>query len=345
LDAIQDEQNRLTGLIDTAHNAANVTTGGGSGGGFSGPEEDELDDNQSGLNTYQPNYSGSPTSGSGSSSSSSSDEAPASSNSSTSGSGGGYTGGFGSFTSSSGGGGGGGRSSATKQDKDQPAGSSAPAEAPASAPTEESRPAASFAFLTEEFSQAAEKAQEVLDRPAEQVSAEEIKEVLQKVEEISQKSEEVDESPGVSQGEVPEALEEKKQLQEQTSQLAISLEIELIKRTSDLAQACQLACQAINKYARQQGLTDFDFKESQLAHLNTSQAVAHEVQEVVKQIQQQKLQKTSLDSSARQGDQRWLPWAIGGGVLMAALVGTAAWYLNKVPNKPRPRKTPTAKKE
>ena len=124
--------------------------------------------------------------------------------------------------------------------------------------------------------------------------------------------------------------------------MAINLEIELIKRTPDLVQACQLACQVINKYAKQQGLTDFEFKENQLAHLTTSQAVAHEVQAIVEQIQQRKLQKVRVDSSSRPGDNRWLPWAIGGGVLMAALIGTAAWYLNKVPG--NSRRNPTTKK-
>lgn len=79
-------------------------------------------------------------------------------------------------------------------------------------------------------------------------------------------------------------------------------------------------------------LKPIPYDKEKLEKLTTSAAVAQQVQQDIAKIKQQKLQATNFFSKQQtQEEKKWLPWAVGGGLITVTLLGTAAWYLNKIP--------------
>jgi chemotaxis protein histidine kinase CheA len=320
--AITNRQNVLIGLINAEHNnaivAAATHAGGGGGGGYHYAaadirDEDEVEEPVAQAPTTYGTATGDSTSYSSPSSSSASDsedsEATSDSSSSAGGySGGGFSGGLGGgFTSSGGSGGGGGGSSTSTPEakpKKEPADSPTPTPATPSAPVAP-KPTLTLASLIQAANQAEEKAEEIFNKPVEEVSMAEIEEALQKAEEIHQQIEaqeftesQEEENPTPDSLSPEEKQQQQQQARERTSQAVLNLKVKRIEKTPDeqITQARKMAYEAIIQYADKLNVTNFSFNEleSELGKLNTSQAVAHHVQAVAERIKQQRLQKTSL---------------------------------------------------
>ncbi|CAG8666986.1 10458_t:CDS:2, partial [Racocetra persica] len=148
------------------------------------------------------------------------------------------------------------------------------------------------------------------------LSPEEVEKNIQQLNEIEKVSTQLTNEP------TNEILNPEK---EEIQNKSINLQIELIKKIpdSEIVKARQIAYEIVIKYANQQGLTNYSYDKSQLEQLTTSAAIAQQVRQTIEQIQQQKLQRVRA-------------------VLVVATLGTAAWYLNKIPTS-KGTKTPPKK--
>ena len=212
------------------------------------------------------------------------------------GGGGSYSGGSGGgFTASggSGGGGGGSSTSASTKPENKPAAGSAPvAPSPKPATAEPTVPALSD--LTTQVEQIEEQVNEILDKPSEQVSAEEIETNIQALEEIKEELEQKSSASESSEAS-PAEVEPIHQLKEQVEANLLNLKIETIKQTTELSQACQKAQQIMQEYVSQHDLTNYNAHEfeQELAKLTTSQAIAQYTQAALEQLKSQKQAKAS----------------------------------------------------
>jgi hypothetical protein len=268
------------GGAPAANAGMGANTGGGGGGG-------------------QP-----PSGGSG-------DSAPASSpNNAPVSFGGGFSGGLGGFTSSggSGGGGGGSSTSTTPEPKPKPTPkkpTSQPEEPTAPAKSSEipKSPANNNLVSTEELAEVKKQidelnqAKEEFEQQQQQQHLEKIQTALEEIEATVNQRVEAAISQLAADSSESEALKQKQKLTEEAHNTVIDFKVEMIGQIENrhIQIAKKLAQEAITKYIQQQGLTaDYHYDEKALESLTTSQAVAQHVQETVKQIEQQKLQKVSL---------------------------------------------------
>ncbi|KLL02775.1 MAG: hypothetical protein MRERV_70c004 [Mycoplasmataceae bacterium RV_VA103A] len=175
---------------------------------------------------------------------------------------------------------------------------------------------------SEKINEIEKKINEAINKPAEQFSEEGIQNTLQELEQFNK---DLEQNKDLSQP-------EREQLQEKTGNLKIDLQIEAIKRIDNqqIQEARQLATEIIKEYIQNKKITDFKEKElvKELETLTTSQAIAHKVQQVINQLKQQKSQNINFKQnlSHQKNKTNYLPWIIGGGLLIF-LIGIIVWWV------------------